>query len=76
LIVDLHLKLIHFPTNLHLNLIHMVAQFHMPWFKAETTKPRKQRRNLKQLYIDLKELGYEGSFDRVAAFDSQWKPVS
>jgi hypothetical protein len=29
------------------------------WLKAETTKPRKWRRNLKQLYLDLKEPGYE-----------------
>lgn len=28
--------------------------------KAETTKPRKQRRNLKQIHEDLKELGYAG----------------
>ena len=43
------------------------------WLKAETGKPRKQRRNLKQLHEDLKELGYEGSYDRVAAFARQWK---
>ena len=30
------------------------------WLKAEMTKPRKQRRNLKQIHKDLKELGYEG----------------
>ena len=43
------------------------------WLKAEMTKPRKQRRNLKQIHEDLKELGYEGSYDRVAAFARQWK---
>jgi hypothetical protein len=43
------------------------------WLKAEACKPRKQRRNLKQLHLDLKELGYEGSYDRVAAFARQWK---
>ncbi|SHN43244.1 Homeodomain-like domain-containing protein [Duganella sacchari] len=43
------------------------------WLKAEASKPRKQRRNLKQLHLDLKELGYEGSYDRVAAFARQWK---
>jgi transcriptional regulator with XRE-family HTH domain len=40
------------------------------WLKAETTK---QRRNLKQIHEDLRELGYEGSYDRVAAFARQWK---
>jgi hypothetical protein len=28
---------------------------------------------LKQIHEDLKELGYEGSYDRVAAFARQWK---
>jgi AraC-like DNA-binding protein len=43
------------------------------WLKAETTKPRKQRYNLKQIHEDLKELGYQGSYHRVAAFARQWK---
>jgi hypothetical protein len=43
------------------------------WLKAEAGKPRKQRRNLKQIHEDLKELGYDGSYDRVAAFARQWK---
>lgn len=43
------------------------------WLKAEMTKPRKQRRNLKQIDDDLKELGYAGSYDRVAAFARQRK---
>lgn len=43
------------------------------WRKTETTKRRKQRRNLKQLHEDLKELGYGGSYDRVSAFAGQWK---
>ncbi|MRT28031.1 hypothetical protein, partial [Herbaspirillum sp. CAH-3] len=28
---------------------------------------------LKQMFLDLKELGYEGSYDRVAAFGRRWK---
>ena len=36
-------------------------------------KPRTQRRNLKQIHEDLKERGYAGSYDRVAAFARQWK---
>jgi hypothetical protein len=35
------------------------------WFNAETAKPHKQRRNLKQIHEDLKELGYEGLYDSV-----------
>ena len=43
------------------------------WLSAEVLKSRKQRRTLKQMFLDLRELGYEGSYDRVAAFSRQWK---
>jgi hypothetical protein len=35
------------------------------WLNIETAIPHKQRRNLKQIHEDLKELGYEGAYDRV-----------
>lgn len=38
------------------------------WLKAHAAQHRKQRRNLRQMYRDLKALGYEGSYDRVTAF--------
>ena len=41
--------------------------------KTEATRSRKQRRTLKQLHEDLKELGFEGSYDRVAAFARVWR---
>jgi hypothetical protein len=31
------------------------------------------KRMVKQLYLDVRALGYEGSYDRVAAFARQWK---
>ncbi|WP_370529051.1 helix-turn-helix domain-containing protein [Undibacterium sp. KW1] len=43
------------------------------WLKTEASKNRKQRRSLKQLHLDLKELGFEGSYDRVADFARKWK---
>ncbi|WP_406851313.1 helix-turn-helix domain-containing protein [Herbaspirillum huttiense] len=43
------------------------------WLSSELVKSRKQRRTLKQMFLDLRELGYEGSYDRVAAFSRQWK---
>jgi transcriptional regulator with XRE-family HTH domain len=43
------------------------------WLKAEATKFRKQRRSLKQIHADLCSLGFEGSYDRVAAFARQWR---
>ena len=43
------------------------------WLKTESTKSRKQKRRLKQMHADLCVLGFEGSYDRVAASDRQWK---
>jgi len=43
------------------------------WLKTESTKSRKQRRSLKQIHADLCALGFEGSYDRVAAFARQWR---
>ena len=43
------------------------------WLKRESRRPRKRRRNLKQLYRDLVILGYAGSYDRVAAFARDWR---
>ncbi|UIN23970.1 winged helix-turn-helix transcriptional regulator [Herbaspirillum frisingense] len=31
------------------------------WLSAESVKSRKQRRTLKPMFLELKELGYEGS---------------
>jgi len=41
--------------------------------KTETARSRKQRRTLKQIHEDLRELGFEGSYDRVAAFARVWR---
>jgi transposase len=43
------------------------------WLRREENRPRKQRRTIKQLYGDLVSLGYEGSYNRVAAFARAWK---
>jgi len=43
------------------------------WLRTESTKSRKQKRSLKQMHVDLCALGYEGSYDRVAAFARRWK---
>lgn len=41
--------------------------------KTEASKSRKQWRTLKQIHEDLKEMGFEGSYDRVAAFARVWR---
>ncbi|SHF82183.1 hypothetical protein SAMN05444339_11448, partial [Loktanella atrilutea] len=38
------------------------------WLKTEAGKSRKQRRTLKQMHADLVVLGFDGSYNRVAAF--------
>lgn len=43
------------------------------WLKVEANKGRKQKRSLKQLYRDLVQLGYTGSYDRVIAFAKRWR---
>jgi transposase len=46
-------------------LAHMLRQ--------EAAKSRKQKRTVKQLHADLTVLGYDGSYNRVAAFAREWK---
>jgi transposase len=43
------------------------------WLKSETSKGRKQRRSLKQIHADLAQLGFAGSYGRVAAFARGWR---
>jgi transposase len=43
------------------------------WFKSEASKSRKQRRSLKQIHADLVQLGFTGSYGRVAAFARGWR---
>ena len=43
------------------------------WLKAEAGKSRKQRRTLKQMHADLVVLGFDGSYNRVAAFARDWR---
>ena len=43
------------------------------WLRTEAKKSRKQKRTMKQLHADLVSLGYEGSYNRVAAFAREWK---
>ena len=43
------------------------------WLRVEAGRSRKQRRTVKQMYADLVTLGYDGSYNRVAAFAREWK---
>ncbi len=46
-------------------LSHMLA--------LEADRSRKQKRTVRQVHADLVALGYEGSYNRVAAFAREWK---
>ena len=41
--------------------------------RQEAGKSRKQKRTVLQLHADLAALGYDGSYNRVAAFARDWK---
>jgi transposase len=41
--------------------------------RQEAGKSRKQKRTAKQLHADLVALGYDGSYNRVAAFAREWR---
>ena len=43
------------------------------WLNTEASRPRKQKRTLKQLHADLVALGFDGSYGRVAAFAREWR---
>ena len=43
------------------------------WLLAQTRKSRKDRRSVKPMYEDLVKLGYDGSYERVAAFARAWR---
>jgi transposase len=49
------------------------AQKLSDWLRVEASKSRKQRRTARQMHADLVVLGYEGSYERVAAFVRAWK---
>jgi transposase len=43
------------------------------WLRIEVGKSRKQKRTAKQMHADLVVLGYDGSYEWVAAFVRAWK---
>jgi transposase len=43
------------------------------WLFRESRRHRKQRKTVRQLHTDLVQLGYTGSYDRVAAFARIWR---
>jgi hypothetical protein len=62
-----------YPARKSVSKLDPYAETLASWLKREARRSRKRRRNLKQLHRDLVALGFDGSYDRVAAFARDWR---
>lgn len=62
-----------YPARKSASKLDPYAEMLSSWLTREAKHNRKRRRNLKQLHRDLVALGYDGSYDRVAAFARDWR---
>ena len=62
-----------YPARKSVSKLDPYAEVLSSWLTRESKRSRKRRRNLKQLHRDLVALGFDGSYDRVAAFARDWR---
>ena len=62
-----------YPARKSVSKLDPFAETLASWLERESKRNRKRRRNLKQLHRDLVALGFDGSYDRVAAFARDWR---
>lgn len=62
-----------YPARKSVSKLDPYAETLASWLAREAGRGRKRRRNLKQLHRDLVALGFDGSYDRVAAFARDWR---
>ena len=62
-----------YPPRKCLSKLDPFAETLASWLVREEKHSRKRRRNLKQLHRDLMAVGFDGSYDRVAAFARDWR---
>ena len=62
-----------YPARKSISKLDPYAEMLASWLLRESKRNRKRRRNLKQLHRDLVALGFDGSYDRVAAFARDWR---
>jgi transposase len=62
-----------YPARRSVSKLDPFAETLASWLARESKRNRKRRRNLKQLHRDLVALGFDGSYDRVAAFARDWR---
>jgi transposase len=62
-----------YPARKSASKLDPYAEMLASWLTRESKQSRKRRRNLKQLHRDLVALGFDGSYDRVAAYARDWR---
>jgi transposase len=62
-----------YPARTNASKLDPYAETLASWLKREAGRHRKRRRNLKQLHRDLMALGFNGSYDRIAAYARDWR---
>ena len=62
-----------YPRRRSLSKLDDYEQTLTSWLFRESRRYREQRRSIKHLYHDPVQLGYTGSYDRVAAFDTHFR---
>ena len=62
-----------YPARKSVSKLDPFAETLASWLLRESKRNRKRRRSLKQLHRDLVALGFDGSYDRVAAFARDWR---
>jgi transposase len=62
-----------YPARKNASKLDPYAETLASWLKREAGRSRKRRRNLKQLHRDLMALGFDGSYDRIAAYARGWR---
>ena len=62
-----------FRTSVRPSKLDAFAEKLSGWLRIVVVQSRKQKRTAKQVHADLAVLGYDGSYERVAAFVRAWK---
>jgi len=62
-----------YPARKSVSKLDPYAETLASWLAREASRGRKRCRNLKQLHRDLVAPGFDGSYDRVAAFARDWR---
>lgn len=62
-----------YPKRTSLSKLDGYKELLSAWLLRESKRRRKERKSARRLHKELVELGFSGSYDRVAAFARQWR---